>query len=169
MPRDAEWIPACVGIGSNLDDPARQVEIAIASIAALPATRLHSRSSLYRNPPLGPPEQPDYINAVAILLTRLEPHPLLGALQAIEAAQGRDRGAGPRWGPRIIDLDILTYGLRRIADETLTIPHPGIAERNFVLFPLVEVAPRMSVPGLGSAGLLASRVDGSALEKLDRH
>jgi len=159
-------VAAVIGIGSNLHDPAMQVERALASLANLPDTRVDRKSALYRSPPMGPQDQPDYINAVAIIRTALQPRALLRALQDIERRQGRDRSAGVRWGPRTIDLDILTYGSSVIAEDGLTIPHPGIPERNFVLFPLAEVAPEMEIPAMGSVRELASRLDASRLERL---
>jgi len=166
MSGDVIRIPACVGIGSNLNDPVRQVRRAIARLRELPDTTVHRVSSLYRNPPMGPPDQPDFVNAVALLQTALEPRALLNELQDIERRQGRDRRGGERWGPRRIDLDILTYGSRTIAEAGLTIPHPGIPERNFVLFPLLEVAPDLNVPGHGPVRRLAAMVDGSTLARL---
>jgi 2-amino-4-hydroxy-6-hydroxymethyldihydropteridine diphosphokinase len=166
MSRTSVWCPACIGLGSNLDDPTRQIGAALKELASVAETRVQCASSLYRNPPLGPQDQPDYINAVAVILTRLAPHSLLRALQEIERRQGRARDAHRRWGPRRIDLDILTYGLRIVAEDELKIPHPGIPERNFVLFPLLEIAPDLRVPGLGSIRSLANQVDGSTLERL---
>ncbi len=160
------WCPACIGLGSNLDDPVSQIAAALNELTFVADTRVQCISSLYRNPPLGPADQPDYVNAVAAILTRLTPHALLHALQDIEHRQGRVRDAHRRWGPRRIDLDILTYGSRMMAEDELTIPHPGIPERNFVLFPLLEIAPDLQLPGLGSVRSLASRVDGSTLERL---
>jgi len=166
MTRTKVWCPACIGLGSNLDDPTRQIGAALKELARVADTRVQCVSSLYRNPPLGPQDQPDYVNAVAAILTRLAPHSLLHALQEIERRQGRVRDAHRRWGPRRIDLDILTYGSQMMAEDELTIPHPGIPERNFVLFPLLEIAPDLQLPGLGSVRSLASRVDGSMLERL---
>lgn len=151
----AEAHTAFIGIGSNLDGPAAQVRRALEELAALPDTRLERASALYRTPPLGPPAQPDYINAVARLVTGLAPHPLLDALQAIEQAHGRVRGE--RWGPRTLDLDLLVYDAVRIADDRLTVPHPGIGERSFVLTPLAEIAPDWDVPGLGPAAAALAR------------
>jgi len=161
------WIPSSIGIGSNLDDPVTQVRAALRELAALPKTRLIVASSLYRNPPMGPDKQPDYINAVALILTRLPARRLLAGLQAVECAQGRVRDTGPRWGPRCIDLDILTYGCRQIDDSDLVIPHAGISERNFVLFPLLEICPYLSIPGRGSVRSLASVLDRTTLEKIN--
>lgn len=161
------WIPAWIGVGSNLDDPAARVRAGLAALAALPDTRLLLASSLYANPPLGEAPQPDYVNAVAGLLTQLPARALLDALQAVERAAGRDRAREPRWGPRRLDLDILSYGLQRIDEPGLQVPHPGIPQRNFVLFPLLEVAPGLWLPGLGSLPRLAAGSDPSALRRLD--
>jgi 2-amino-4-hydroxy-6-hydroxymethyldihydropteridine diphosphokinase len=154
--------PAYVGLGSNLHDPAAQVQAAFAALAGLPQTSLVCRSSLYGSSPMGPVAQPDFCNAVAGLLTALEPAPLLAALRAIEARGGRER-ASERWGPRVIDLDLLMYAERSSADPHLTLPHPGIAERNFVLVPWREFAPDLFVPGLGRVAELAARVSDNGL------
>ena len=148
------WRPAYIGIGSNLDGPARQVDTAFDSLAELPETRLIGRSSLYRSAPFGGVEQPEFVNAAASLLTRLEAAALLEALKAIERGRGRE-ASDLRWGPRVLDLDLLVYsGL--VADEDgLTIPHPGIAERNFVLLPLRELAPDLVIPGLGRVAAIS--------------
>lgn len=143
------WVPAYVGIGSNLDDPEVQVQTALHALSALPETRCISQSATLRNPALGPQPQPDFINAVAGLLTRLPAADLLDALLAIEQRQGRLRHPDLRWGPRRIDLDLLVYGDTVLETDRLVIPHPGIASRNFVLFPLLEIAPGLRVPGLG--------------------
>lgn len=166
MPGDITWFPSCIGIGSNLDDPVAQVAQAIDDLSCLRDTRLLAVSDLYRNPPMGPTDQPDYVNGVAVVLTRLDPRALLESLQDIEKRQGRDRDRDVRWGPRCIDLDILTYGLRQISEEGLTIPHPGISQRNFVLFPLLDVAPELDVPGIGKVRQLAIGVDGSTLSRV---
>jgi 2-amino-4-hydroxy-6-hydroxymethyldihydropteridine diphosphokinase len=158
-------VPAYVALGSNVDDPMSQVLRAFDSLAALPGLRLVLRSSLYRSPPLGPVDQPDFVNAVAGLLTTLEPRALLEALQALESQFGRRRPAA-RWGPRRIDLDLLVYGAARIDEPGLEVPHPGIAERAFVLEPLSEIAPDLAVPGLGSVRTLLERVDRSGLARL---
>ena len=160
------WIPASLGIGSNQDDPVEQVRVALRALATLAKTRLITVSSLYRNPPMGPIEQPDYVNAVAIVLTRLSASELLAQLQALELKQGRDRDNGPRWGPRRIDLDILTYGYRQIKKSDLIIPHPGISARNFVLLPLFEICPDLSIPGLGLVSRLVAGIDATTLEKI---
>ena len=151
-------VTAYLGLGSNLDDPAAQVGRAIEALAALPDSRLVAVSSFYRNPPMGPQDQPDYVNAVVALETALAARDLLAAMQAIERAQGRDR-SGPRWGPRTIDLDLLVYGDQVIDEHHLRVPHPGIAERAFVLVPLAEVAPDARIPGQAPLAALLAAVD----------
>lgn len=162
----AVQVPAYVGLGSNLDDPVAQLHRALAALAKLPGTRLVTRSSFYRNPPMGPQAQPDFVNAVAGLLTTLPALDLLAALQAIEDAQGRRRD-GPRWGPRTLDLDLLVFGDRQLASEALTLPHPGLAARPFVLVPLHEIAPGLRLPGGTSIGRLAAAADRASLARLD--
>ena len=142
------WYPAYVGLGSNLQGPARQLENAFELLAGISDTRLISKSSLYRSAPFGGVEQPDFVNAAAALMTRLSAAELLRELQRIENAQGRERG-DVRWGPRVLDLDLLVYSDQKIDEQDLVIPHPGIGERNFVLLPLGEVAPGLNIPGLG--------------------
>ncbi|MBK8958138.1 MAG: 2-amino-4-hydroxy-6-hydroxymethyldihydropteridine diphosphokinase [Proteobacteria bacterium] len=151
-------VTAYIGLGSNLDDPAAQVATAIDALAALPDCSLRAVSSFYRNPPMGPKDQPDYVNAVVALETRLAPRALLDAMQAIERAQGRDR-SGQRWGPRTIDLDLLVYGDSVLHEDHLTVPHPGLAERAFVLVPLAEIAPHVSIPGHAALATLLAAVD----------
>ena len=157
---------AYVGIGSNLGEPLEQVRRARDALAELPKTRLVEISPLYRNPAVGPGEQPDYVNAVAAIETRLEPHELLDALLVIEANQGRIRGA-VRWQPRTVDLDLLVYGDRTIRDQRLTVPHPHIHERAFVLKPLLDLAPDLDVPGHGPVATLLSDVPGGLLRRID--
>jgi len=142
------WYPAYVGVGSNLDNPARQVEDALSLLDQLPETRLIKRSALYRSAPFGGVEQPAFVNAVAALLTTLEPLALLEQLKALERRQGREAN-GVRWGPRVLDLDLLVYSDRSVEEPRLLVPHPGIAGRNFVLLPLGEIAPQLVIPGLG--------------------
>ncbi len=153
------WIPAYVGVGSNLDDPEAQVRSALESLARIPETRRIAWSSCWRNPPFGPEPQPDFVNAVAGLLTLLAPDRLLDELLAIERRQGRDRSDGVRWGPRRIDLDLLVHGATVMDTDALVLPHPGIAARNFVLFPLLEIAPGLHVPGLGPVWRLAAALN----------
>lgn len=138
-------VRAYIGLGSNLAQPQRQVLLALRALAEIPRTHLVAASRLYRSVPLGPANQPDYINAVAALDTDLSPEQLLDALQAIEQAQGRVRG-NVRWGPRTLDLDLLLYGDAVIGSTRLTVPHPGLAERSFVLYPLYELVPDLVLP-----------------------
>ena len=157
---------AYIGLGSNLNDPVAQILRALDSLHGLPRTRVVSHSRLYRNPPLGPQDQPDYVNAVAAVSTGLEAAELLSAVQSIERAQGRTRDAG-RWGPRTLDLDILVYADAQIDQDGLRVPHAGIAERSFVLVPLAEIAPDLHVPGLGPVAVLLRSVDRSGLVAID--
>ena len=141
-------VEVLVGLGSNLDGPARQIETAFDRLDAIETTALVARSALYRSAPLGGIEQPDFVNAAALLTTELSPRGLLDELQAIEQARGRERG-DMHWGPRVLDLDLLAFGGLAIDEPDLTVPHPGIASRNFVLLPLREIAPDFEIPGLG--------------------
>ena len=150
------WRPAYIGIGSNLESPLRQIEEGIRALNGSAGAQVVRRSGYFQSEPFGPVSQPDFINGVVGLLTRLEPQQLLGHLQAIEDAHGRDRTA-ERWGPRTLDLDLLACGSLVVDDENLQLPHPGIVERNFVLLPWAEIAPACRVPGLGSVAVLASR------------
>lgn len=161
----ALWRPAYVGVGSNLEDPRAQVLRACGWLARLPRTRLELTSPLYRSRPLGPVAQPDFVNAVAGLLTELEPPQLLAELQALEAALGRPADH-QRWGPRVIDLDLLSYAHQRLAEPNLILPHPGIPERNFVLYPLADIAPDLDLPGLGRVAELAGRATADGLARL---
>lgn len=160
-----DWLPAYVGLGSNLDDPPARVRAALAALATFPDTRLERYSNLYGSAPLGRPDQPDYCNAVAALLTGLAPAALLARLQALEARLGK-APATERWGPRVIDLDLLSMADLRVADASLQLPHPGIARRAFVLFPWREIAPRYVVPGLGTVESLAARLPADAASVL---
>ena len=162
------WRPAYIGIGSNLESPADQVRRAVQALSRLPGCRLQQRSSNYASAALGSADQPDFINAVVAILTTLSPQALLRELQAIENAQGRVRDT-VRWSPRTLDLDLLVYSDQSIGDPDLVVPHARIAERNFVLLPLAEIAPDMQIPGLGSVATVAARNDNSlpAIAKLD--
>jgi len=147
------WYPAYVGIGSNLKGPGKQVQAAVGHLADIPDTRLFAVSSLYRSAPFGGVEQPDFVNAVAGMLTNLKPGEFLAALQDIENRLGREREEA-RWGPRVIDLDLLVHSGSTIDEPGITVPHPGIGERNFVLLPLGEIAPELVIPGLGRVASL---------------
>ena len=130
-------IPAYIALGSNLQGPVSQLRQAVAALRTLPDTQFLRSSSIYRSAAVGPGAQPDYLNAVALMATTLAPLALLDALQQIERAQGRTRGE--RWGPRTLDLDLLLYGDQQVDTARLTIPHPAMRQRNFVLYPLLEV------------------------------
>lgn len=150
-----------VGLGSNLNDPEAQLRQAIAALAQLPETRLKTLSAIYRSHPVGPQQQPDYLNAVAYLDTRLKPEPLLDRLQQIEAQQRRVRTV--HWGPRTIDLDILLYDDQEIVTDRLVVPHPYLQERNFVLLPLLDICPEMTLPNGTSLSDLATAVGSAGL------
>jgi 2-amino-4-hydroxy-6-hydroxymethyldihydropteridine diphosphokinase len=160
------WVPAYVGIGSNLDEPDKQVERAVADLGRLPACRLIAASRRYRSAPLGPTDQPWYVNAAAGLLTQLEPAALLDALKELETRLGR-RPSSQRWGPRSIDLDLLLYGSVQLATPGLTIPHPGLTTRPFVLYPLADFATEVEVPGRGRVADLLRDVPPEGLEPIE--
>jgi 2-amino-4-hydroxy-6-hydroxymethyldihydropteridine diphosphokinase len=127
----------CIGLGANLGDPRRSLRDAVDSLADVAGITLLRTSRVYRSAPLGPAGQPDYLNAAVAIDTRLAPPALLAVLQDLEARAGRVRGE--RWGPRTLDLDLLLFGSTQIASEELTVPHPRIRERNFVLEPLLDL------------------------------
>jgi 2-amino-4-hydroxy-6-hydroxymethyldihydropteridine diphosphokinase len=157
-------VTAFVALGSNLGDPLAQIRSALSTLAAMLETRLVRHSSLYSNPPAGNVDQPDFVNAVAEIRTRLAPRDLLDQLLALERNQGRTRDF-PN-APRTIDLDIVLYGGYVVNEPDLTIPHPRMLERAFVLVPLAEIAPNAVVPGVGRVSGLVQRVDSSGLVKL---
>ena len=153
---DSLWRPAYVAIGSNLDSPRDRVLEAIERLTKLQAARSTSRSRLYLSRPLGPQDQPQFVNAAVGLLTQLAPQDLLSELLAIERVMGRERKE--RWGPRVIDLDLLWMVDSAVTLPALTLPHPGVSTRNFVLYPLADLAPTLNIPGLGPVLDLKSRV-----------
>lgn len=167
---------AYIGIGSNLGEPQNQVQQAIEELNDMPRSICRCFSSLYRSAPMilekgnlergvdQGQDQPDYINAVVELETGLSPLALLLELQHLEALHHRIRTE--RWGPRTLDLDILLYDDRIIESPKLTVPHPGLYERNFVLYPLAEIAPNLNIPGLGQLSGLLSSCERGSLEKL---
>jgi len=174
------WRPAYVAIGSNLNDPRARVDEAYERLAALPATLPVRRSRLYGTPPMGPQDQPDFVNAAAGLLSQLTARELLDGLLKIEAAMGRIRQE--RWGPRIIDLD-LVWMVGEAVDEVesalhgpgslpagagLTLPHPGVSTRNFVLYPLADIAPTLAIPGHGTVSELLRRVGDAGITVLEQ-
>jgi 2-amino-4-hydroxy-6-hydroxymethyldihydropteridine diphosphokinase len=149
------WIPAYVGLGSNLDDPQARVREALDALATVRETRVEAISRLWRTRPVGPQDQPDFVNACAALLTRLDAPALLAELRALETRLGK---VPPpvRFGPRRIDLDLLVHGDTVLRDERLEVPHPRLHERTFVLYPLAEIAPDLPVPGRGRVATLKS-------------
>lgn len=146
------WRPAYVAIGSNLNDPRARVHEAFERMAALPSTRLVLRSHLYSTRPMGPQAQPQFVNAAAGLLTQLSARELLQSLLLVEQAMGRNRQE--RWGPRVIDLDLLWIPGEPIDEPGLKVPHPGVSTRNFVLYPLADIAPTLAIPGHGTVSKL---------------
>ncbi len=146
-----------IGLGSNLDSPSQQLIQAIHAIAKLPQVNISAVSSLYGSRPMGPQDQPDYINAVVALTTELSALELLDALQKIELDAGRVR-KDERWGARVLDLDILLFGQEIINSERLIVPHYGLKEREFVLLPLAEIAPDLSLPSGENITILATNI-----------
>lgn len=155
---------AFVGLGSNLGDPAQQIHRALKAVAAIESVTLLRVSPRYRSPPWGPVAQPAFVNAVAELGCAVEPAELLAELLGIEVAMGRERRE--RWGPRIIDLDLLWFEGRVLDTPNLSIPHPHLAERAFVLRPWADLDPGCLVPGLGRVEDLLREVDCSGLEPI---
>ena len=158
-------ITAFVGIGSNQGDARGHVLKTFDELARLPDTCLAGHSSLYRSAPLDAPGQPDYVNAVAALDTELSAAQLLAALQDLERSHGRERPY-PN-APRTLDLDLLLYGDLCLASAMLTLPHPRMHERAFVLAPLLELDARLEIPGRGAARALLARCAGQRIERLD--
>ncbi len=163
-------VTAAIAAGANLGDAAAAVAQALTRLAGIEQTQVRAHSHLYRSAPVGRAGQPDYINAAAVVATSLPPPAMLDALQAIEHEFGRVRSA-ERWGPRTLDLDLITYGEREIADRRLTVPHPEAHHRCFVLVPLAEIAPAMLIPGHGRVADLVAGCDTGEVHKLapERH
>ena len=163
---DHNEVGCFVGLGSNLNNPIEQLHSAIQALERLTRSRLKKVSSFYAGKPMGPQDQPDYVNAVAELTTSLSAHQLLDQLQQIELNQGRER-KGERWGARTLDLDLLVYGQEQINEARLVVPHYGIAQRNFVLYPLSElVDPEFQIPGLGKLSELVIQCNRADLVKI---
>ena len=160
------WQPAYIAVGSNLNQPAERVVDAFERLAGLHETRVELRSRLYQARPMGPQDQPNFVNAMAGLLTRLAARELLDELLGIERAMGRDRQE--RWGPRIIDLDLVWMIGETIDEPGLTLPHPGVSERNFVLYPLCDIAPTLLIPGHGRVVDLKARVNVDGISVLTK-
>lgn len=160
---------AGIGLGANLGHPIEAVRKAMQSLENLPETTLTAASRLYRTPAWGRTDQPDFINAAVLVQTRLSPQTLLSHLLAIERAAGRSRGtrhASMRWGPRVLDLDLLLYGDSTVNEPGLRVPHPHLHERAFALVPLAEIGSRLAFPGRGSVGDALRLVDASGVEAL---
>lgn len=155
-------ITAYIAVGSNLADPVAQANAAIDALKLLPKSEFILASKLYSSTPMGPQNQPDYINAVIAIKTELTPLELLDCTQAIELDQGRVR-KDERWGPRTLDLDIVLYGNEVIDSERLVVPHYGMHEREFVLYPLAEIAPNLTLPDGTELTTLLTKVDRNGL------
>jgi 2-amino-4-hydroxy-6-hydroxymethyldihydropteridine diphosphokinase len=153
-----------IALGSNLAKPVDQVNCALEALAHMPRTKLVVCSAFYRSKPLGPQNQPDFLNAVVALDTELPPEELLDCTQAIEQNQGRVRKL-ERWGPRTLDLDMLLYGDRVINNERLTVPHYDMKNREFMLYPLAEIAPELVFPDGESLQTVLTRVPLNGLER----
>lgn len=154
---------AYVGLGANLGDPPAQLNSALRAIARLPQTRIDAVSRFYRSAPMGPADQPDYCNAVCRVETALAPRALLEALIGIERTAGRERGV-ERWGPRLLDLDLLHVDGLALHEPGLHLPHPGLMQRNFVLVPLAELAPTLVIPPFGEIAPAAAQIGREGLE-----
>ena len=155
-----------IGIGSNLDNPIEHVLLALNDIEKIADTQLLNQSSLYRSAPIGPPDQPHYINAVAVVQTQLTAIQLLMELQTIENKHGRKR-TDIRWQARTLDLDLLIYGESIINEQSLKVPHPQISKRNFVLYPLHELEPSLTIPTQGQVSKLLQQCDQGDIIKLE--
>ncbi len=161
-------LTAYIGLGSNLESPIAQLKSARLAINALDDVKELAFSNLYASSPMGPQDQPDYVNAVMSVATSLSPLDLLHALQAIELEHGRVRGV-QRWGARTLDLDVLLYGDHQIASPELIVPHKGIAERAFVLYPLSECTPDLLIPGKGKLSDLLDQCPPAGLRRLNEY
>ena len=157
-------IKVYIGLGSNLDDPQSQLKKAIISLEIVPSTSVVKTSFFYRSKPVGPQDQPDYINAVVELATELSARVLLDYLQGIENEHGREREI--KWGARTLDLDILLFGDEIIQDDCLVIPHIEMHKRGFVLLPLDEISPDCMIPGIGAVSSLLQKINTDDLVKL---
>ena len=165
MPVSAAWHAAYIGVGSNLDQPRARVLAACAALAGLPDSRLLGVSRTYHSPPVGFLDQPPFVNAVAAVLTQLPVTALHTALVALERQLGKV-APSVRFGPRHIDLDLLAYDELRTDTATLSVPHPRLHERAFVLYPLAELAPELWIPGRGRVAALRDAVDGTGVTPL---
>jgi 2-amino-4-hydroxy-6-hydroxymethyldihydropteridine diphosphokinase len=166
MSPHGEAVHACIGLGANLGRPEAALRQAAVALGELPGTRLLALSRCYRTPAWGRLDQPDFVNAAALLDTRLPPQALLEALLEIERDAGRERGDDSRWGPRVLDLDLLLYAGRVIDRPGLRVPHPHLHERAFALVPLAEIAPAEPFPGHGTVADALRGVDAGGVRPL---
>jgi len=156
-----------LGLGSNQNNPYQQISTAIRALNKLPDSHIVKTSSIYTSKPVGPQDQPDYLNAAVLLETGLPAHELLPALQSIENRQGRERTR--RWGPRTIDLDILLFGEQILKSNDLVVPHPEMHRRGFVLVPLAELTPHLQIPGHGRVDQLLNQLDTDDISLYKNH
>lgn len=155
---------AFIGLGSNLENPAAQLARAVAELASMPGTVLVAQSPFYASRPVGPQDQPDFVNGAVWLSTELAPHTLLDHLQKIEQLHDRERLR--HWGPRTLDLDLLIFGAQTLDDERLTVPHPELPNRDFVLQPLLDLNPDITLPNGSPVAQLRQRCPDNHLRKL---
>ncbi|WOS42978.1 2-amino-4-hydroxy-6-hydroxymethyldihydropteridine diphosphokinase [Xanthomonas rydalmerensis] len=161
-------VQACIGLGGNLGDAAATLRAALAALDTLPQTRLLRASQLYRSPAWGREDQPDFINAAALVATTLPAPALLQSLLDLESRHGRQRLPGERWGPRTLDLDLLLYAEAVIDLPGLQVPHPFLHERAFVLLPLAEIAAEAIVPGHGTVRDVRDRIETGGIVPIGR-
>ncbi|WP_417546604.1 2-amino-4-hydroxy-6-hydroxymethyldihydropteridine diphosphokinase [Marinobacter sp.] len=155
---------AFIGLGSNLQEPAAQLARAVAELAALPDTTLIAQAPFYTSSPVGPQDQPDFVNGAVWLSTGLEPHALLDQLQAIEQAHGRERLS--HWGPRTLDLDLLIFGNHVLNDDRLSVPHRELPNRDFALQPLLDLKPDLTLPNGTAIAALRAQCPDNRLRRL---
>jgi 2-amino-4-hydroxy-6-hydroxymethyldihydropteridine diphosphokinase len=158
---------AYVGLGGNIGDVATTLTEALWALDSLPQTSIRAQSRFYRTPPWGNTNQPAFLNAVVELQTRMAPRVLLDRLLEIETRFGRERSEGEKWGPRALDLDLLTYGDESMDEPGLHLPHPHLHERPFVLVPLAEIAPQLVIAGVGKVSALLAAIDASGIEPVE--
>lgn len=156
-----------IGMGGNLDNPRAHIQRALLELDHLPETHLQAHAGLYKSSPLGPQDQPEYFNTVALLATGLEPLTLLHTLAELEQLHGRRRSTEKHWGARCLDLDILIYDDVRMESPELTLPHPHMHERSFVLYPLAELAPELVIPGRGAVRSLRDQCHTPRIERCE--
>jgi 2-amino-4-hydroxy-6-hydroxymethyldihydropteridine diphosphokinase len=164
---NSEPVRAFIGVGGNVGDVETTIMEAMWAMDGLPQTSIRAQSKLYRSPPWGRTDQPEFLNAVVELRTRLAPRILLECLLEVETRFGRIREEDEKWGPRTLDLDILTYGEAEIDLPGMHVPHPHLHERAFVLVPLAEIAAKLEIPGRGCVSDLLAQVDATGIETIE--